>query len=89
MSFFRSEEDRAAAKKKALQQKEFLEAQMVDKSRSRAEEARQANAELIKELQKHNVQFAVVPPPEANPAVSLLQGFGGIHVEPTRPPKRA
>ena len=26
------------------------------------------DAELIKELQKHNVQFAVVPPPTARPA---------------------
>ena len=26
------------------------------------------DAELIKELQKHNVQFAVVPPPTAGPA---------------------
>merc|ERR1719487_3072096 len=36
------------------------------------------DAELVGELRKHNVQFAVVPPPEANPAVSLLQGFGGL-----------
>merc|ERR1719456_414009 len=36
------------------------------------------DAELVGELRKHNVQFAVVPPPEANPAVQLLQGFGGL-----------
>merc|ERR1719311_1727789 len=36
------------------------------------------DAELVGELRKHNVQFAVVPPPEANPAVSLLQGFGSL-----------
>ena len=36
------------------------------------------DAELVNELRKHNVQFAVVPPPEANPAVQLLSGFGGL-----------
>merc|ERR1719420_387225 len=36
------------------------------------------DAELVGELRKHNVQFAVVPPPEANPAVQLLQGFGSL-----------
>merc|ERR1719487_1760609 len=36
------------------------------------------DAELVTELRKHNVQFAVVPPPEANPAVQLLSGFGGL-----------
>jgi len=36
------------------------------------------DAELVTELRKHNVQFAVVPPPEANQAVQLLQGFGGL-----------
>ena len=36
------------------------------------------DVELIGELRKHNVQFAVVPPPEANPALQLLQGFGGL-----------
>ncbi|EGB02708.1 hypothetical protein AURANDRAFT_68636, partial [Aureococcus anophagefferens] len=50
MSFLRmSEADRAAAQRKKQQQKEFLEAQMVDQNRSRAAAARQANAELIKE----------------------------------------
>jgi len=36
------------------------------------------DAELVTELRKHNVQFAVVPPPEANPAFQLLSGFGGL-----------
>merc|ERR1719238_1927475 len=36
------------------------------------------DAELVGELRKHNVQFAVVPPPEANPALQLLSGFGGL-----------
>merc|ERR1719224_4105 len=36
------------------------------------------DAELVAELRKHNVQFAVVPPPEANPAFQLLSGFGGL-----------
>jgi cell division protease FtsH len=36
------------------------------------------DAELVQELRKHNVQFAVVPPPEANPALQLLSGFGGL-----------
>merc|ERR1719163_2207520 len=36
------------------------------------------DVELVGELRKHNVQFAVVPPPEANPAVQLLQGFGSL-----------
>merc|ERR1719426_750251 len=36
------------------------------------------DAELVTELRKHQVQFAVVPPPEANPAVSLLGGFGSL-----------
>merc|ERR1719311_613983 len=36
------------------------------------------DAELVAELRKHNVQFAVVPPPEANPALQLLSGFGGL-----------
>merc|ERR1719199_2317428 len=36
------------------------------------------DAELVSELRKHNVQFAVVPPPEANPAFQLLSGFGGL-----------
>merc|ERR1719198_750454 len=36
------------------------------------------DAELVHELRKHNVQFAVVPPPEANPALQLLSGFGGL-----------
>ena len=36
------------------------------------------DAELVNELRKHNVQFAVVPPPEANPAFQLLSGFGGL-----------
>merc|ERR550514_1880197 len=36
------------------------------------------DAELVGELRKHNVQFAVVPPPEANPAFQLLSGFGGL-----------
>lgn len=36
------------------------------------------DAELVSELRKHNVQFAVVPPPEANPALQLLSGFGGL-----------
>jgi len=36
------------------------------------------DAELVTELRKHQVQFAVVPPPEANPALSLLGGFGSL-----------
>merc|ERR1719198_685768 len=36
------------------------------------------DAELVQELRKHNVQFAVVPPPEANPALQLLSGIGGL-----------
>ena len=36
------------------------------------------DTELVGELRKHNVQFAVVPPPEANPALQLLSGFGGL-----------
>merc|ERR1719453_116613 len=36
------------------------------------------DAELVQELRKHNVQFAVVPPPEANQAMQLLSGFGGL-----------
>merc|ERR1719353_1197711 len=36
------------------------------------------DAELVGELRKHNVQFAVVPPPEANPAFQLLSGLGGL-----------
>merc|ERR1740138_7931 len=36
------------------------------------------DAELVTELRKHNVQFAVVPPPEANPALQALSGFGGL-----------
>jgi len=36
------------------------------------------DAELVGELRKHNVQFAVVPPPEVNPALQLLSGFGGL-----------
>jgi len=34
--------------------------------------------ELVKELRTHNVQFAVVPPAEANPAFQLLGGLGGL-----------
>merc|ERR1719149_546459 len=36
------------------------------------------DTELVGELRKHQVQFAVVPPPEANPALQLLSGFGGL-----------
>merc|ERR1719311_641874 len=36
------------------------------------------DAELVGELRKHNVQFAVVPPPEANPTFQLLSGLGGL-----------
>merc|ERR1719198_303349 len=36
------------------------------------------DAELVTELRKHQVQFAVVPPPEANPALQLLGGFGSL-----------
>merc|ERR1719460_1483503 len=43
------------------------------------------DAELVGELRKHNVQFAVVPPPEANPALQLLSGFGGMGGGPGGP----
>ena len=36
------------------------------------------DAELVQQLRKHNVQFAVVPPPAANPLVSALGTFGGV-----------
>jgi len=38
------------------------------------------DAELVSELRIHNVQFAVVPPPEANPAVQLLGGLGSLFI---------
>ena len=37
-----------------------------------------ADAELVKELQKNKVSFAVVPKPEPNQAVSILQTLGGV-----------
>mmetsp|Transcript_29564 Transcript_29564/g.63637 ORF Transcript_29564/g.63637 Transcript_29564/m.63637 type:complete len:657 (-) Transcript_29564:495-2465(-) len=37
-----------------------------------------ADAELVQELRKHQVQFAVVPKPEANGAFALLGGIGGL-----------
>merc|ERR1719230_1221395 len=37
-----------------------------------------ADAEIVNELRTHNVQFAVVPPPEANPAVQFLGTAGGL-----------
>merc|ERR1719230_1982115 len=37
-----------------------------------------ADAEIVNELRTHNVQFAVVPPPEANPAVAFLGTAGGL-----------
>jgi cell division protease FtsH len=36
------------------------------------------DAELIKELQKHNVQFAVVPPPTAGPVGNFLGSAAGV-----------
>jgi cell division protease FtsH len=36
------------------------------------------DAELVQQLRKHNVQFAVVPRPEANPLLSALGTFGGV-----------
>jgi len=39
-----------------------------------------ADAELVGELRSHNVQFAVVPPPEANPAVQFLGAAGGLFI---------
>jgi cell division protease FtsH len=39
-----------------------------------------ADAELVDELRGHNVQFAVVPPPEANPAVQFLGAAGGLFI---------
>ena len=36
------------------------------------------DAELVQQLRKHNVQFAVVPRPEANPLFSALGTFGGV-----------
>jgi len=36
------------------------------------------DAELVTELRKHQVQFAVVPPPEANAALNLLGSFGSL-----------
>jgi len=36
------------------------------------------DAELVAQLRKHNVQFAVVPRPEANPLFSALGTFGGV-----------
>merc|ERR1719440_1986993 len=38
------------------------------------------DAELVTELRKHNVQFAVVPPPEANQAVQFLGAAGGLFI---------
>ena len=49
MSFMRSEADREAARRKQQQQKEFLQAQMVDIEKSRQKENRKANEELIRE----------------------------------------
>jgi len=37
-----------------------------------------ADDELVTQLRTHNVQFAVVPPPEANPAVQALGTIGGV-----------
>eukprot|EP00308_Calcidiscus_leptoporus_P011794 CAMPEP_0119356472 /NCGR_PEP_ID=MMETSP1334-20130426/5063_1 /TAXON_ID=127549 /ORGANISM="Calcidiscus leptoporus, Strain RCC1130" /LENGTH=700 /DNA_ID=CAMNT_0007370511 /DNA_START=46 /DNA_END=2146 /DNA_ORIENTATION=- len=37
-----------------------------------------ADAELVQELRKHQVQFAVVPKPESNSAFQLLGGIGGL-----------
>ena len=37
-----------------------------------------ADVDLVKQLRMHNVQFAVVPPPEPNPALQLLGGFGSL-----------
>ena len=36
------------------------------------------DTELVTELRKHQVQFAVVPPPEANAALNLLGSFGSL-----------
>jgi len=37
-----------------------------------------ADGELVKQLREHNVQFAVVPKPEASGALAVLGGIGGV-----------
>ena len=39
-----------------------------------------ADSELVTQLRKHQVQFAVVPKPEANAVVSALGAFGGLFI---------
>ena len=52
----------------------------ADGGRHRVEILPSEGPEILAALRKHNVQFAVVPPPEANPAVQFLGAAGGLFI---------